>query len=41
MRSLVPIWLLLMLVAGCSSGPESQLSQTQSSGSETVQAASA
>ena len=41
MRGMIPIWLLFMLVAGCGSGTESQLSQTQSAGRETVQAASA
>ena len=41
MRTLIPIGLLFILVTGCSSGSESQLSQTQSNGSETVQAASA
>ena len=41
MRGMIPIWLLLMLVAGCGSGSESQWSHTQSAGSETVQAAGA
>ena len=40
MRGMIPIWLLFMLVAGCGSGSESQLSQKQGNGRETVQAAS-